>query len=94
MAQSNESEDRSGTTRRNFLKVSAVITSGKVAGTLGLGSSDVARGSDILRVGVNVSGRRSAGMAEVRGKSGSLQAVEIVHPWPRTHSMTYSLPFK
>jgi predicted dehydrogenase len=61
MARSNESDRSLGTTRRDFLKASTVVTSAAVAGTLG--ARVFAGGSDILRVGMVGCGGRCAGAA-------------------------------
>ncbi len=63
MARSNESGGDLGTTRRDFLKTSTVVTSAAVAGTLGLGARVFAGGSDILRVGMIGCGGRCTGAA-------------------------------
>lgn len=63
MARSNESGGGLGTTRRDFLKTSTVVTSAAVAGTLGLNARVFAGGSDILRVGMVGCGGRCTGAA-------------------------------
>ncbi len=63
MARSNESGGGLGTTRRDFLKTSTVVTSAAVAGTLGLNARVFAGGSDIIRVGMVGCGGRCTGAA-------------------------------
>lgn len=71
MADSNESGKRPRTTRlssskssrRKFLKVSTVVASTAVSGTLDLASSVFAAGSDVIRVGMIGCGGRNAGAA-------------------------------
>ncbi len=60
MAISRESNNSSGTTRRDFLKSSTVAAS---ATALGIGSTAYARGSDIIRVGMIGCGGRNTGAA-------------------------------
>ncbi len=63
MARSNESEGSLGTTRRDFLKTSTVVTSAAMASSLGLGARVFAGGSDILRIGMIGCGGRCSGAA-------------------------------
>jgi predicted dehydrogenase len=60
MANSNKSR---GTTRRDFLKDSTVLTSAAIAGALGINRSIFAAGSNIIRVGMIGCGGRNAGAA-------------------------------
>jgi len=53
--------DESGTTRRDFLKTSTVVTSAALAGTLGLSEKVFAAGSGIIRVGMIGCGGRCTG---------------------------------
>lgn len=64
MARSNDSDRRSGTTRRDFLRNSTVVASAAVSGALSLRSSVFAGGSDIIRVGMIGCGGRNTGAAE------------------------------
>jgi len=59
MARSNESG--TGTTRRDFLKTSTMVTSAAVAGTLGLSERVFGAGSGIIRVGMIGCGGRCTG---------------------------------
>jgi len=61
MARSNESDLGSGTTRRDFLKASTMVTSAAVAGTLGISRNVFAGGSGIIRVGMIGCGGRCTG---------------------------------
>jgi len=63
MARSNESGVGRGTTRRDFLKASTVVTSAAVSGALGIHRSVFAGGSDVIRVGMIGCGGRNAGAA-------------------------------
>ncbi len=63
MARSNESDGNLGTTRRDFLKTSTVVTSAAMAGSLGLDARVFAAGSDVLRVGMIGCGGRCSGAA-------------------------------
>lgn len=60
MANSKNNE-KAGTTRRDFLKASTVAASAAVSGSLSIGSSLYAAGSDIIRVGMIGCGGRNTG---------------------------------
>jgi myo-inositol 2-dehydrogenase/D-chiro-inositol 1-dehydrogenase len=63
MANSEESGNSPGTTRRDFLKSSTVVASAAVSGVLGIKNSAFAGGSDIIRVGMIGCGGRNTGAA-------------------------------
>jgi len=63
MARTNESDKGSGTTRRDFLKASTVVTSAAVAGALDISPSVFAAGSSTIRVGMIGCGGRCTGAA-------------------------------
>ncbi len=63
MARTDASGQSAGTTRRDFLKTSTMMTSAAMAGTLGLSSRAFAGGSNILRVGMIGCGGRCTGAA-------------------------------
>jgi len=63
MAHTKESNKGPGTTRRDFLKTSTVVTSAAALGTLGIRSSLFAAGSGTIRVGMVGCGGRNAGAA-------------------------------
>jgi predicted dehydrogenase len=63
MASSIDSGKDAGTTRRDFLKASTVAASAAVTGTLGIGNSVYAAGSDKLRIGMVGCGGRCTGAA-------------------------------
>ena len=63
MAQSKKSGKGAGTTRRDFLKASAVVASAAVSGSPEIGRSVYAAGSDIIRVGMIGCGGRNTGAA-------------------------------
>jgi len=52
-----------GTTRRDFLKSSAVLASAAVAGAQGIARNAYAAGNDIIRVGMIGCGGRNTGAA-------------------------------
>jgi hypothetical protein len=113
MARSKKCEGRSGATRRDFLKASAVMTSAAVAGTLGFGLVGRPAGMaevkgkwgkvvpiaednhpnlyynqseiDELRKMILVNKSPQELVDHYSTWCKGLQAVEIVHPWPRTH---------
>jgi len=64
MACSNESGGGRGTTRRDFLKASTVVTSAAVSGALDISRSVFADGSDVIRVGMVGCGGRNTGAAD------------------------------
>ncbi|HLB72606.1 MAG TPA: Gfo/Idh/MocA family oxidoreductase [Sedimentisphaerales bacterium] len=61
MATIEKKDKKSGTTRRDFLKASTVAA---VSGSLGIGNSVFAAGSDIIRVGMVGCGGRNTGAAD------------------------------
>jgi myo-inositol 2-dehydrogenase/D-chiro-inositol 1-dehydrogenase len=63
MANSKKTDKTSGTTRRDFLKASTVAASAAVSGSLSIGNSVFAAGSDIIRVGMVGCGGRNTGAA-------------------------------
>jgi predicted dehydrogenase len=63
MANSNKSNKSRGTTRRDFLKGSTVLTSAAIAGAMGINRSIFAAGSNIISVGMIGCGGRNAGAA-------------------------------
>jgi len=65
MASSNTKNKAAGTTRRDFLKASTVAASAAVSGSLAIGNSVFAAGSDIIRVGmIGCGGRNSLAAAQ------------------------------
>ncbi|MBN1806566.1 MAG: Gfo/Idh/MocA family oxidoreductase [Sedimentisphaerales bacterium] len=64
MAHASKSSKDAGTTRRDFLKASTAAASAAFTGTLGIGNSVYAGGSDIIRVGMVGCGGRNTGAAE------------------------------
>jgi myo-inositol 2-dehydrogenase/D-chiro-inositol 1-dehydrogenase len=63
MANSKKTDKTSRTTRRDFLKASTVAASAAVSGSLSIGNSVFAAGSDIIRVGMVGCGGRNTGAA-------------------------------
>ncbi len=63
MSQSKASGNNPGTTRRDFLKSSAIVASAAVAGTRSIANNAFAAGSDTLRVGMIGCGGRNTGAA-------------------------------
>ncbi len=63
MANSKKTDETSRTTRRDFLKASTVAASAAVSGSLSIGNSVFAAGSDIIRVGMVGCGGRNTGAA-------------------------------
>ncbi|MBL7154450.1 MAG: Gfo/Idh/MocA family oxidoreductase [Phycisphaerae bacterium] len=63
MASSNKENRAAGTTRRDFLKASTIAASAAVSGSLAIGNSVFAAGSDIIRVGMVGCGGRNTGAA-------------------------------
>jgi len=61
MANSRKKDKAAQTTRRDFLKASTVAASAAVSGSLAIGNSVFAAGSDIIRVGMIGCGGRNAG---------------------------------
>jgi len=63
MANSEQSSNNPGTTRRDFLKSSTIAASAAVSGALSIRQSAFAGGSDIIRVGMIGCGGRNTGAA-------------------------------
>jgi len=63
MANSRKSGKGRGTTRRDFLKASTVAATAAVSGSLSIGNSAYAAGSDVIRVGMIGCGGRNTGAA-------------------------------
>jgi len=63
MANSEQSSNSAGTTRRDFLKSSTIAASAAVSGALSIRQSAFAGGSDIIRVGMIGCGGRNTGAA-------------------------------
>ena len=64
MIHSNESNNGTGTSRRDFLKASTVVATGALANAMGINRSVFAAGSDAIRVGMIGCGGRCTGAAD------------------------------
>lgn len=64
MIHSNESNNGTGTSRRDFLKASTVVATGALANAMGINRSVFAAGGDVIRVGMIGCGGRGTGAAD------------------------------
>ncbi|MGE0756944.1 MAG: Gfo/Idh/MocA family protein [Pirellulaceae bacterium] len=80
MAEANQQARQEGTSRRDFIRASsALVAGGAVAGTLSVGRSAHAAGSDVVRIGLIGCGGRGTGAASdaIRGSNGTAKIVAM-----------------